>query len=343
MYVDMVCKFRALVEEKYRIDVKRIILNVNQDMFESIHDEIPVPLDLTEEEQFEFQNKYKDKVKGLMLFISELFQSNVIQGRVVLRCMSDMMKGNIEYKLECLCLFIKNSGNFFLNNDKTKPKDCESFTNILNKFSALIQGDEVSTRLKCLIKDIIDLRQTTWLTPENTGDTTGASSARPAVSRTDSLRPSGNNSQIGFTSRTQSYSSLQHVDNDGFQAVKSKRGQKGTTILSRVPHLGSRKTEDHLMSLRSSDTRDAIDGPRRHEGKNFKKRYDEGDREYRPRSDLFLKRDTSSYPDGMREVDDFANLFAKGHNTTFDHLSHQPSVAKSQDKQTAVENNFNNP
>ncbi|GBN19795.1 Eukaryotic translation initiation factor 4 gamma 3 [Araneus ventricosus] len=105
--------------------------------------------------------KLKTRWIGNMRFIGELYKFNLIETSVILGCADILLKQEDEDSLECFCWLMKTAGKE-LENCKDLPEE-----NPVDKYFAQIQkiidSRLTSTRIRFLLQDIIDLRQSDWI------------------------------------------------------------------------------------------------------------------------------------------------------------------------------------
>ncbi|XP_055937780.1 eukaryotic translation initiation factor 4 gamma 3-like isoform X2 [Argiope bruennichi] len=105
--------------------------------------------------------KLKARWLGNMRFMGELYKFNMIQTSVILSCADILLKQEDEDSLECFCWIIKTAGKE-LENCKDLPEE-----NPVDKYFAQIQkivdSRLTSTRIRFLLQDIIDLRESNWI------------------------------------------------------------------------------------------------------------------------------------------------------------------------------------
>ncbi|CAL1268475.1 unnamed protein product [Larinioides sclopetarius] len=105
--------------------------------------------------------KLKARWIGNMRFMGELYKFNLIETSVILGCADILLNQEDEDSLECFCWLMKTAGEE-LENCKDLPEE-----NPVDKYFAQIQkivdSRLTTTRIRFLLQDIIDLRQSDWI------------------------------------------------------------------------------------------------------------------------------------------------------------------------------------
>jgi translation initiation factor 4G len=133
-----------------------------------------MPLDLDEEEK---KQKKKQRLYGNMKLIGELFVRNYLEDNAVKECLDKLLKEIKEDDIENACHLLLTIGRklyarFAFDEKKTtitkKPKlrlkvlNKEEFDNYIDLLISLRQADKVSSRLKFMIQDIVEVRDSDW-------------------------------------------------------------------------------------------------------------------------------------------------------------------------------------
>lgn len=136
---------------------KRCLANQCQDSFEK-YLKPPAGLgDLSGEELFEAQMKYKTKMLGNMKFIGQLLIHKMLSPRVIFKCTEELLFYNSEETIETLCAFLTTIGPVF------DTKEWKLFSAVLKRMRALTEKkSSMSRRVRCLIKDVLDLQASGW-------------------------------------------------------------------------------------------------------------------------------------------------------------------------------------
>lgn len=115
---------------------------------------------LTEEQKAEKINKMKGKILGNVRFIGELFNVNLITGKIVLECVDSLINmfetENNEDKLEGACLLLLTGGASF---ERAKLKDN---TDVVYQRLQTAMKRNLSARIRFKVLDLIEFRVGGW-------------------------------------------------------------------------------------------------------------------------------------------------------------------------------------
>ena len=164
-------------ENNIVFNFRRMFLDLCQEAFENRENEEflkDLPADLTEEEK-EF--KKRQRIFGNIKLIGELFAHGAITDSIVSQCVDKMKKEGSEACIENVCHLVMTIGKklyeYFafearLTTLTKKPKlrvkfiNKETFDDYVDYLISIKQADKVSSRIKFLIQDIIDMRDNEW-------------------------------------------------------------------------------------------------------------------------------------------------------------------------------------
>jgi len=180
MYTDLCIKFNLWLSEQGMVDesgkqvvFRKILLNQCQDSFET-YLKPPVGLDqLTGDDQFEAKMKYKTKMLGNMKLIGLLVCNKVMTSRVISDCIFQLTSLKSEETLETLCTFLVSIGPVF---DAPDSKSKMILVDAFNQVKILSSDKEVPFRVRCKLKDVLDLRAAGWQKLRPSGAPEGPSS-----------------------------------------------------------------------------------------------------------------------------------------------------------------------
>ncbi|KAG8175496.1 hypothetical protein JTE90_025509 [Oedothorax gibbosus] len=106
-------------------------------------------------------NKSKKRHLGNIRLIGELFKLNMILRPVLQECIEILLLKQSEESLECLCLLLKTVGKELENYGKSsEEKEIEEY---FTRIQMIVDENLTSTRIKCLLKDILDLKNNNWI------------------------------------------------------------------------------------------------------------------------------------------------------------------------------------
>ncbi|XP_044751376.1 eukaryotic translation initiation factor 4 gamma 3-like isoform X2 [Coccinella septempunctata] len=108
-----------------------------------------------EEELEETRRRIRMRSVGNVRFIGELFKINMLTVNIMTVCMSVLLTHKDEESLECLCRLLTTIGRKL-----EESKDISSYFDTMQK---IVDGKEVSSRIRFMLQDVIDLRKNKWV------------------------------------------------------------------------------------------------------------------------------------------------------------------------------------
>lgn len=166
MYVELCDKLRDHLKDVATIETRRILVDLCQELFVENLSEMVLPehIQNNDEDSFEWQLKYKNKMKGNMIFMASLVRKKVIASTVVLMCMEELLQFHLPHHLEALCVFLHHVGPFL---DSERWKHYEDFNTLFLQFEEFSNNNDVPIRIRFLINDVIDSRKNNWKSKNN--------------------------------------------------------------------------------------------------------------------------------------------------------------------------------
>jgi hypothetical protein len=177
-YVDYYMELCDMLFKKYKapsMNFRKMFVSRCQFVFEGGKDEeLEKFKDIDEEEK---RVKHKSRLMGNIRLIGELFIRGALTEDIVLICISKFTSANTEENTENLCQLYKkigkaiyqftafNSGQTSIKKRpkiKTKKLTKTLFDDYLDKLIELKKSDQLSSRIKFMIQDTIELRDTEW-------------------------------------------------------------------------------------------------------------------------------------------------------------------------------------
>ncbi|UKJ89542.2 hypothetical protein MACJ_002793 [Theileria orientalis] len=154
-----------------RSDFIRILLSCSQDSFEDNLKPLEIPSDLEGDDRFEYEQKYKHKMRGNMMFVGELFKQKLLAAKLLITCLdqvfmkreecillyNDINMGNNH--LEAMCTLLQTVGRSF---DTSRWKLISDFEKRIQHLEELGKNEQISFRIRCLIKNVLDRRMERW-------------------------------------------------------------------------------------------------------------------------------------------------------------------------------------
>ncbi|CAH2220700.1 eukaryotic translation initiation factor 4 gamma 1 isoform X3 [Pelobates cultripes] len=108
------------------------------------------------EELSEACKKSRKRSQGNIKFIGELFKLKLLSEDTMKDILSKLLNRNSEESMECLCLLLTSIGKY-LENGQSYMDD------YFNKVGIFIKNKTISSRIRFLVQDVLDLRKNHWI------------------------------------------------------------------------------------------------------------------------------------------------------------------------------------
>lgn len=175
MYTDLVCGILVYVQnEQPQVDGNAIVWRVCQISYQSCILSPPrLPLDLAEEERMDKAGRQKEKMVGVAKLTGTLVARGMVPCEDVADWVVYLLNGENsdnkrELYLEILCSLMACVGPGLDNDDIMTLTAKAVFGNVLDELVTLsTDNHKVSLRIRCLIKDLLDLREADWQENDN--------------------------------------------------------------------------------------------------------------------------------------------------------------------------------
>jgi translation initiation factor 4G len=95
---------------------------------------------------------------GNIRFIGELFKLKMLTEGIMHDCVLRLLRSRDEDSLECLCGLLKTIGS-----DLDHAKSRSQVDSYFSRINAIISKHKISTRLKFMLQDVVELRNTNWI------------------------------------------------------------------------------------------------------------------------------------------------------------------------------------
>ncbi|XP_013390980.1 eukaryotic translation initiation factor 4 gamma 1 isoform X3 [Lingula anatina] len=106
----------------------------------------------------EKEMKARRRSLGNIKFIGELFKLEMLTEAIMHNCLFKLLKAGDEESIECLCRLMSTVGKL-IDHPKAKPKVDQYF----NRMNQIVQQRKTSSRVRFMLQDVIDLRQSNWV------------------------------------------------------------------------------------------------------------------------------------------------------------------------------------
>lgn len=150
--------FRTLILSKCELEYN-MKKRWSQERLQKLATQAPKPsLELTEEDYA--QIKLKRRVLGNVRFIGELFKVTLLSSNIMYRVIQELLsnyQNPEEEEIESLCRLMITIGQFL---DTVESKD--KWDEFVSKMSELSKNSKLSTRIKFMVLDVLDLRRQDW-------------------------------------------------------------------------------------------------------------------------------------------------------------------------------------
>ncbi|XP_034670521.1 eukaryotic translation initiation factor 4 gamma 3 isoform X1 [Drosophila subobscura] len=122
----------------------------------------------------EEERKIRRRSGGTVRFIGELFKISMLTGKIIYSCIDTLLNPQSEDMLECLCKLLTTVGAKFEQTPVSSkdPSRCYSLEKSIAKMQAIASksdkdGAKVSSRVRFMLQDVIDLRKNKWQSTRN--------------------------------------------------------------------------------------------------------------------------------------------------------------------------------
>eukprot|EP01066_Platyproteum_vivax_P006798 Platyproteum_vivax@DN2498_c0_g1_i1.p1 len=150
-HLDDYCVGLDRTEKSFR----RILLDQCQDSFNKYLEPPPN----TDSEDPELYFKYKRSMLGNIKFIGELIDKSMISSRVIKEIVNECLERAEERHIETAIELLKAIGSSFDNQEFHRQEELDLCFGRLKK---MLKSPKTTVRSQCLIKDLLELRSTSW-------------------------------------------------------------------------------------------------------------------------------------------------------------------------------------
>jgi len=160
LYADLCQRLHAdLEKEKIPVNFKRVLLDQCQQSFKSYLEPPQIDKLLDYEEHYEQLVKFKTKMLGNVKLIGCLLRRAMLSPKIIFHCTDELLSIGSDESLETLCVFLDTIGTTFDSAEwQGRPRLEEVFTRV----ELLTEDDRKSSRIRCLLKDLLDKRRSNW-------------------------------------------------------------------------------------------------------------------------------------------------------------------------------------
>jgi len=110
--------------------------------------------------------KMRRRSLGNIRFISELYNLKMLPGKIMHEIVRKLLEAVDEESLESLCRLLTTSGSNMEKETATIPEERRhlyDFDNYFSKIEKIVGNKKVSSRVRFLLQDVVDLRKNNWV------------------------------------------------------------------------------------------------------------------------------------------------------------------------------------
>ncbi|GAX74020.1 hypothetical protein CEUSTIGMA_g1470.t1 [Chlamydomonas eustigma] len=146
----------------------QILLNTCQDEFEGAEDARAQLQNVVEPaHKEEAERSVKKRVMGTMRLISELYKKDMVRDWIITTCLESLLakdKGRSaasEDSIEAACEMLSTAGGKVAKSESEKMK--RKLEDVMKQLQTLEKEKSLSSRIRFVIKDVLDLRKSNWI------------------------------------------------------------------------------------------------------------------------------------------------------------------------------------
>jgi len=128
----------------------------------------------SEDEKKKLQDEFAEKEKkarrrssGNTRFIGELYKLEMLTVRIMHECIRGLLRKEDEESLECLCTLVSSIGKVLeestAKQQNSRQGEIVNLDIYFRQMKTIIDQKKTSTRVRCLLMDLIELRQNNWI------------------------------------------------------------------------------------------------------------------------------------------------------------------------------------
>ncbi|EDW10932.2 uncharacterized protein Dmoj_GI14106, isoform C [Drosophila mojavensis] len=159
----------------------------------------------------EEERKIRRRSGGTVRFIGELFKISMLTGKIIYSCIDTLLNPQSEDMLECLCKLLTTVGAKFEQTPVSakEPGRCYSLEKLIGRMQAIASKTDkdaakVSSRVRFMLQDVIDLRKNKWQSTRNEAPKTMGQIEKEAKNEQLSAQYMNYSSSISTTTSTSS-------------------------------------------------------------------------------------------------------------------------------------------
>ncbi|XP_012058151.1 PREDICTED: treacle protein [Atta cephalotes] len=116
----------------------------------------------------EEERRIRIKSVGNIRFIGELYRQQILTTKIMHRCIRHLLDQNDEDNLECLCKLLTTIGkDLELKGQQANTDEMQEYFNRMQEIVARKGHSKISSRIRFMLQDVIDLRANKWIPRRN--------------------------------------------------------------------------------------------------------------------------------------------------------------------------------
>ncbi|XP_018344628.1 PREDICTED: eukaryotic translation initiation factor 4 gamma 3 isoform X1 [Trachymyrmex septentrionalis] len=116
----------------------------------------------------EEERRIRVKSVGNIRFIGELYRQQILTTKIMHRCIRHLLDQNDEDNLECLCKLLTTIGkDLELKGQQANTDEMQEYFNRMQEIVARKGHSKISSRIRFMLQDVIDLRANKWIPRRN--------------------------------------------------------------------------------------------------------------------------------------------------------------------------------
>jgi len=161
MYADLCMRLEKSLDDTHSGGFRKVLLNQCQKSFEgSLQAPLKLDQEMAEDERLEAATRHKQRVLGNTRLIGALLNRGMLSPRVLISCANELLKDpNSSDALESLAALLTATGPTFDDNEWSQHG---LLCKIFERVEDLTKNKQVAPRLRFLLRDVLDLRATSW-------------------------------------------------------------------------------------------------------------------------------------------------------------------------------------
>ncbi|KAG8239741.1 hypothetical protein J437_LFUL018437, partial [Ladona fulva] len=176
----------------------------------------------------EDERRIRRQSVGVTRFIGELYKLGMINQSIMVTCIKELLESGDEESLECLCKLLTTVGKFLEESlEKKMASGMGNTPNInvyFNKMKNIVSERKTSSRVRFMLQDVIDLRNSKWVPRRN--------EANPK--KIDQINMEAERESMEQSQLTASYSQMSRGSGGGMSRRDEKsKGEEWSTVQSK--------------------------------------------------------------------------------------------------------------